>query len=247
MSLIKCPECEKEISDKAESCPNCAYPLKKHEETLNDNSKVIVLYSLKVLRVLLFIVILIIILPFVLPFLGIRGSFVFTIFCLIVASIGCFSFIKIHKKIKTYSNVKIPLGLAFSLPLVVLFSLLLILLNYHIYTDGFYFFKKQSMSFSNTFISDEDIEAIKIRYNKSSYQEKQTMQNDLLFQRLIEEKILIFEACRNFHARNGRSAWIGRSVQGPGRGIEKVVRVESDMSPGWIASSHGRECLRRAY
>lgn len=54
-------------------------------------------------------------------------------------------------------------------------------------------------------------------------------------------------ACRNFHARNGRSAWIGRSVQGPRRGIEKVVRVESDMSPGWIASSHGRECLRRAY
>lgn len=28
MSLIKCPECEKEISDKAEICPHCGYPIK---------------------------------------------------------------------------------------------------------------------------------------------------------------------------------------------------------------------------
>ena len=27
MALIKCPECGKEISDKAEACPNCAYPI----------------------------------------------------------------------------------------------------------------------------------------------------------------------------------------------------------------------------
>lgn len=29
MSLIKCQECEKEISDKASSCPNCGYPINK--------------------------------------------------------------------------------------------------------------------------------------------------------------------------------------------------------------------------
>lgn len=29
MSLIKCPECEKDISDKAKSCPNCGYKVKK--------------------------------------------------------------------------------------------------------------------------------------------------------------------------------------------------------------------------
>lgn len=29
MALIKCPECGKEISDKAESCPNCGYPVPK--------------------------------------------------------------------------------------------------------------------------------------------------------------------------------------------------------------------------
>lgn len=27
MALIKCPECEKEISDKVKSCPNCGYPM----------------------------------------------------------------------------------------------------------------------------------------------------------------------------------------------------------------------------
>jgi hypothetical protein len=27
MALINCPECKKEISDKAEACPNCGYPI----------------------------------------------------------------------------------------------------------------------------------------------------------------------------------------------------------------------------
>lgn len=27
MALLNCPECGKEISDKAESCPNCGYPI----------------------------------------------------------------------------------------------------------------------------------------------------------------------------------------------------------------------------
>ncbi len=32
MALIKCPECGKEISDQAESCPNCGTPMKKGEK-----------------------------------------------------------------------------------------------------------------------------------------------------------------------------------------------------------------------
>lgn len=31
MALINCPECSKEISDKAESCPNCGFPIQKEE------------------------------------------------------------------------------------------------------------------------------------------------------------------------------------------------------------------------
>lgn len=37
MSLIKCPECGKEISDKASSCPSCGYPINNIEvETEQD-------------------------------------------------------------------------------------------------------------------------------------------------------------------------------------------------------------------
>ena len=32
MALIKCPECGKEISDAAESCPNCGYPIKGQQQ-----------------------------------------------------------------------------------------------------------------------------------------------------------------------------------------------------------------------
>lgn len=37
MSLIKCPECNKEISDKAKSCPNCGCPI-----NINTKYKVII-------------------------------------------------------------------------------------------------------------------------------------------------------------------------------------------------------------
>lgn len=33
MALIKCPECGKDVSDKAEACPNCAYPIAKLKES----------------------------------------------------------------------------------------------------------------------------------------------------------------------------------------------------------------------
>lgn len=32
MSLIECPECEKEISDKANFCPNCGCPLQQEDD-----------------------------------------------------------------------------------------------------------------------------------------------------------------------------------------------------------------------
>ncbi len=39
MALIKCPECGKEISDKATACPNCGYPVEpnKQNETFNND------------------------------------------------------------------------------------------------------------------------------------------------------------------------------------------------------------------
>lgn len=38
MSLINCPECGKEVSDKAESCPNCGYPISKNNQQYNGDS-----------------------------------------------------------------------------------------------------------------------------------------------------------------------------------------------------------------
>ncbi len=31
MALIKCPECGKAVSDKAEACPNCGYPVASND------------------------------------------------------------------------------------------------------------------------------------------------------------------------------------------------------------------------
>ena len=31
MALINCPECSKNISDQATSCPNCGHPIKNNE------------------------------------------------------------------------------------------------------------------------------------------------------------------------------------------------------------------------
>lgn len=41
MALIHCPECGKEISDKAEKCPNCGYPLppQKTQPVVNSSNE----------------------------------------------------------------------------------------------------------------------------------------------------------------------------------------------------------------
>ena len=38
MSLIKCPECQKEVSSAATSCPHCGYPLKADKKEIADNT-----------------------------------------------------------------------------------------------------------------------------------------------------------------------------------------------------------------
>ena len=34
MSLIRCPECNKEVSSLAKACPNCGYPIQDKIETI---------------------------------------------------------------------------------------------------------------------------------------------------------------------------------------------------------------------
>lgn len=39
MALVNCPECNKEVSEKARVCPNCGYPLLKNRVKLSENRK----------------------------------------------------------------------------------------------------------------------------------------------------------------------------------------------------------------
>lgn len=61
MALIKCNECGKEISDKAKTCPNCSYPIKK--EKVKENGKKILSQSkqtsFKIFKILIMVCIVI--------------------------------------------------------------------------------------------------------------------------------------------------------------------------------------------
>lgn len=39
MSLIKCPECDNSISDKASACPHCGFPIRKNDKTIKVQAK----------------------------------------------------------------------------------------------------------------------------------------------------------------------------------------------------------------
>lgn len=56
MALIKCPECGKEISDVAESCPNCGYPIKGQQQ-IGDSDGLGKGQETKKLKTVLFIVV----------------------------------------------------------------------------------------------------------------------------------------------------------------------------------------------
>lgn len=58
MALIRCPECGKEISDKAEICVNCGYPLSSKDRISNryDSSEPVPLWK-KVLNHMPYIII----------------------------------------------------------------------------------------------------------------------------------------------------------------------------------------------
>ena len=45
MALIKCPECGKDVSERASCCPNCGYPI--NELSKNDNLEPLVGISIE--------------------------------------------------------------------------------------------------------------------------------------------------------------------------------------------------------
>ncbi len=48
MALINCPECNKEISDRVQACPNCGFPLSENEEIVPQESQKVELTGVKI-------------------------------------------------------------------------------------------------------------------------------------------------------------------------------------------------------
>ncbi len=51
MALVKCPECDKEISDQASKCVHCGYQLKVMTQKTNEFAKVILIVGLIIILV----------------------------------------------------------------------------------------------------------------------------------------------------------------------------------------------------
>lgn len=59
MAIIKCPECNNNVSDKAESCPSCAFPINKKLKTEKapENKEGCFLQTLNIGCMIIFIII----------------------------------------------------------------------------------------------------------------------------------------------------------------------------------------------
>lgn len=63
MALIKCPECGKDVSDRANSCPHCGYPFttihkevkKREEKPISDKTIIIPNFILGILGILMLV------------------------------------------------------------------------------------------------------------------------------------------------------------------------------------------------
>lgn len=102
MALIKCPECGKEISDKADACPYCGCPSIEtvEAEKIKDSTKLIISVFLCVLGYILAYFIntgILVIIPLVLfiisVILGIKCSKKLSIIVVIISGLGVASII----------------------------------------------------------------------------------------------------------------------------------------------------------
>ena len=72
MAIINCPECNSNVSDKAESCPNCAFPINKMSKTVKapESKEGCFLQTLNVGCMIGFIIIAIIVILFVISIMA---------------------------------------------------------------------------------------------------------------------------------------------------------------------------------
>lgn len=79
-------------------------------------------------------------------------------------------------------------------------TIIFIALSFHILPDHLMIFPKEHLTFSNTFIFQDDIEKITERFNNASFFEKQAIKNESLYGRLMEKKIIF-----NYEKTNDKS------------------------------------------
>ena len=74
MALIKCPECGREVSDKAKKCPQCGYPIEKvfARESIGKNVKSNILDRIKMNKKAISIIIIVVFVAII--FKSINGS-----------------------------------------------------------------------------------------------------------------------------------------------------------------------------
>ena len=74
-----------------------------------------------------------------------------------------------------------------------IFILLFLTLPFHyiLYKHNFAVFPKNQMTFSNTYLDDEDIDGLIKRYNDANIQEKQAMDAEPLMRKLREKGIIV--------------------------------------------------------
>ena len=71
MALINCPECNKEISSKAESCPNCACPInRKSDKPIKVKSEGLFMQSLNVGCTITLVIIVAIVILFIISIIS---------------------------------------------------------------------------------------------------------------------------------------------------------------------------------
>ena len=79
-----------------------------------------------------------------------------------------------------------------SIIIISLISLIIFMLSFHIFlgNDGFTIFPKSYFTFSNSIITQSEVNQLIDKYNKATLFERLSMQNDPLFKKLLEKELI---------------------------------------------------------
>jgi hypothetical protein len=118
------------------------------------------------------------------------------IIIIIVASIALYFFYSFFDKVKVKDQESIEKRQTkspFKWIAIISGILLFALLSLHIisYKGDFFILTKNQLTYSNTFVNDDDIEALIERYNNASQGERVAMNSEPLMRKLKEKGIII--------------------------------------------------------